>query len=115
MATQVVQLDFLRNLGETSTPARKRVTYRVRRYSPALLARYRGLADIPPEEYHTFFPKTDKPWSIADRQYLLEWWGKDDILSLSYAIGRPPWSLQREICRLRKHGIVAIPYLREQH
>lgn len=75
------------------------------RISATILARYAGLADIPPDEWYEFFPNTGKPWTKSEREYLVQWWGKDDILSLSYALGRPPWGLQREVSRLRKAGV----------
>jgi hypothetical protein len=109
-----MQADFMVELFGEDTVVRRR-TMQVTRYSPDILARYRGLADIDPREYKSYFPKNGRPWSASDTKYLLEWWGKDDVLSLSYALGRPPWGLQRQICKLRRHGIQGIPYLREQH
>lgn len=77
-----------------------------------ILKRYRGLEDIPESEWDDFFPNTDKPWSQEDLEYLIEWWGKDDVVSLAYALGRPPWGLQRTVSRLRKRG-VHISYQRQ--
>lgn len=82
-------------------------------YSAALLARYRGLSDIPPEEWLDFFPNTDQTWTPEDENYLLDWWGIDDVMDLAYALGRPPWGLQRQVCKLRKEGF-EIDYIRSQ-
>lgn len=73
------------------------------------VAEYPGLAEIPLAEWRDFFPESGHPWSREDRAYLMAWWGKDDILSLAYALGRPPWALQREVSRIRKHDPAAIP------
>ena len=92
-------------------PVKKKITIKVYRPTAKLVARYHGLADITPEEWSEFFPKNAKEWTDEDRDYLVAWWGKDDTMSLAYALGRPPWNLQREICRLRREGH-DIEYLR---
>ncbi len=107
------QTDFLAQLFPEGEPARRAHIVKAFRPSPGLLARYRGLSDIAPDEWYEFFGKTAEPWSDEDREYLVEWWGRDDVLSLSYALERPPWGLQREVCRLRRMG-VEIAYLREE-
>jgi len=110
-----VQLDFLDQLfaGEpVVVKAAMMRTVKVYRPTAGLLARYRGLADIAPDEWLDFFPQTGDEWSREDQEYLIAWWGKDDVMSLAYALGRPPWGLQREVCRLRREGW-RIEYLRE--
>ena len=110
------QSDFLAQLfpdDEGQPIVRRAHIVKAFRPSPGLLARYRGLSDISPDEWYEFFGKTAEPWSDEDREYLVEWWGRDDVLSLSYALERPPWGLQREVCRLRRMG-VEIAYLREE-
>lgn len=82
--------------------------------SAGTVANYPGLAEIPLNEWHSFFPLSGTPWSKEDRAYLVAWWGKDDVLSLAYALGRPPWALQREVSRLRTKEHVAIPYQRHE-
>jgi len=112
-----VQLDFLDQLfaGEPVVVNAVRMrTVKVYRPTPGLLARYQGLADIAPDEWLDYFPQTGDEWSREDREYLIAWWGKDDVMSLAYALGRPPWGLQREVCRLRRLG-VKIAYLREDN
>lgn len=84
---------------------------KIYRPTPGLVARYAGLAEIDPDEWFEYFPKTGKEWSDEDRDYLIEWWGREDVMSLAYALERPPWGLQREVCRLRRAG-VSITYLR---
>ncbi|WDL96386.1 hypothetical protein [Alicyclobacillus sp. ALC3] len=75
------------------------------RISANILQRYTGLSEIDPGEWMTYFPNTGKPWKQRDLKYLADWWGKDDVLSLAYALGRPPWGLQREICKMRRQGV----------
>ncbi|WP_436663582.1 hypothetical protein ACOALA_03970 [Alicyclobacillus acidoterrestris] len=70
-----------------------------------------ALQEITDEEWDEYFPKTGTEWTTLDMQYLVDWWGKDDIISLSYALERPPWDLYRVIQKLRKEGH-DIPYLR---
>jgi len=79
-----------------------------------ILSRYSGLSDISEGEWESYFPNNGKPWRKRDLQYLATWWGKDDVLSLSYALGRPPWNLQRAVCQMRARGI-EIVYLREDY
>ncbi|WDL97827.1 hypothetical protein [Alicyclobacillus sp. ALC3] len=81
------------------------VARRAVRISASILQRYTGLSEIAPGEWLTYFPNTGKPWKQRDLKYLAEWWGKDDVLSLAYALGRPPWGLQREICKMRRQGV----------
>lgn len=80
------------------------VTRHTVRISQSILRRYAGLSQIPPGEWLAYFPNTGKPWKQRDLQYLADWWGKDDVLSLAYALGRPPWGLQREVCKMRRQG-----------
>lgn len=82
------------------------------RISASILRRYAGLSEIPPGEWLSYFPNTAKPWKQRDLQYLADWWGKDDALSLAYALGRPPWSLQRMVCQLRRTGVAQVAYQR---
>lgn len=84
------------------------------RPTDGLLSRYSGLWDIPPASWYSYFPKTGVSWSVEDRQYLIDWWGKEDVMTLAYALERPPWGLQREVSRLRKEG-VKIAYLRSDY
>lgn len=97
----------------TVRPRATGVPPRVVRISARTLARYEGLADVPVADWASYFPNAGVPWNAADRAYLIAWWGKDAILSLAYALGRPPWVLQREVSRLRKTG-VAIAYQRDE-
>lgn len=90
---------------------RVRAVRDARVFREGLLTHYRGLTDIAPGEWSDFFPNDGKGWSPPDRSYLIERWGHDDTMSLAYALGRAPWNLQREVCRLRKQG-VEIAYLR---
>ncbi len=106
--TESEQLSLFELIAPKRVIKRKLTVYRP---TQRLAARYHGLADIPPDEWFDFFPNTGEEWTEEDREYLLAWWGKDDVMSLAYALGRPPWGLQREICRLRKDG-VEIAYLR---
>ena len=75
------------------------------------IRRYTGMAELSEREYRRLFPKVGQPWRTDDLQYLCEWWGRDDALSLAYALGRPPWSLQRTVSRLRREG-ADVPYIR---
>lgn len=67
-------------------------------------ARYRKILEaIPKSEWDEFFPNSAKPWTPTDVDYLLDWYGRDDTLSLAYALGRTPWSVSE---MARKLGIV---------
>lgn len=53
--------------------------------SEAPLRRYPPLRDIPDAEWDAFFPSG--PWTPDDDAYLKEWYGREPIVSLAYAIG----------------------------
>jgi hypothetical protein len=50
-------------------------------------------------------PMARRYCSEEDRILLLEWCGREDIMSMSCVLGRAPWGLQREVCKLRKLGV----------
>ena len=60
--------------------------------SEVLMRRYPPLRDIPDDEWEDFFPPGRK-WTRDDDEYLKSWYGREPIISLTYAIGKPPWSL----------------------
>lgn len=111
---QHVQIDMMELLFPPDLVVRQTIKRAVRAYrpTPGLLSRFRGLSDIAPDEWFDYFPKTGEAWTDEDREYLVAWWGRDDVMSLAYALERPPWGLQREVCRLRREG-VRIAYLRD--
>lgn len=67
--------------------------------------RYKRIVDsIPESEWDDFFPNMAKPWYPSEIRYLREWYGREDTLSLSYALGRTPWSLASMANRLGLHA-----------
>ncbi|MCL6598969.1 MAG: hypothetical protein K6T81_09520 [Alicyclobacillus macrosporangiidus] len=69
--------------------------------SKRTLRRYPWLAEIQPDEWDEVFDHRSVPWSQEDDDYLLQWYGRDSVHDLSYALGRTPWSIYERIKQLR--------------
>ena len=57
------------------------------------LRRYPGLADIPADEWDDYFGRTGKAWEQDEDEYLREWYGREPLVDLAYALERTPWTV----------------------
>ena len=71
------------------------------RYAERTLENYPFLREIQDDEWEDFFPPR-KPWSEEDDSYLLEWYGRENIVHLSYALEEPPWKVGARYRELKK-------------
>lgn len=70
---------------------------------------YSALDGIAPEEWNEIFDRVGEPWDIDEDEYLLDWYGRDEIVSLSYALGRTPWTVVRRYNQLTKREKQPLP------
>lgn len=63
---------------------------------------YPELDNIPKEEWGDFFFNASQPWNKEDLDYLVEWYEKDNLLNLSYALGRTPATLISTTVKIRQ-------------
>jgi hypothetical protein len=58
------------------------------------------IRSLTPEERREIFHEDGKPWTEEDVEYLREWYGKDSLLMMAYALGRTPKSVQSKAQQL---------------
>lgn len=58
-----------------------------------MLSRYDGLKNIPADEWDNFFCRTGTPWDADENEYLQEWYGRELLIDLAYALERTPWTV----------------------
>ncbi len=65
------------------------------------IERWPALRDIPSDEIFTLFDRQGLAWEKEEIDYLRDWYGKEDTLSLAYALGRTPNSISQKFKRLQ--------------
>ena len=70
--------------------------------SESVLQLYPPLREISADEWDEVFDRQGKAWTTGDDAYLREWYGRDSTMSVAYALGRCPWSVQD---RARRVGL----------
>ena len=73
---------------------------------------YSALDGIAPDEWDDIFDRVGQPWDSDEDEYLREWYGRDDIVSLSYALGRTPWTVVRRYNQLTQLERQPVPVRR---
>lgn len=56
-----------------------------------------------------FHENMNKPWPLADRKYLIEWYDLIGPEEMSFAVGRTIGSVMQRVTDLRKEGVMVKP------
>lgn len=70
--------------------------------SESVLQHYPPLREISAEDWDEVFHRQGKAWKSSEDAYLRDWYGRESTMTLAYALGRCPWSVQE---RARKLGL----------